>query len=356
MKTPHGNSGRQMNRVVVLTASIGTAVLLFVSGMVSCNVRHARMLARPRPGAVLSVGDVGEQRYASTRTLPGTKLFMTGPKTPHAIVHDNLESGLEIHFYNDQAMVDSAKRIDAELQQINIVGALDAFLMLRPWAFRTDLWRYMILWSEGGVYVDHKVRLNFGPLGAWASLAEDEEIGTCVDTPPPWKTKDNEMAPVLFQAALSGKKHSPLLADAIRRIIENVAQRTYSPEGVPVELALTGPSLLGWAARKYKIRLDCNHALERGGIVRMVRNFSTLWTGTEIQGTWLLKWDHAVHAETKKMTRDYGELWNHHLIYCDAPLGPGENDTSCNMKPQQITLSLIPTTEWPVTNSSTAHN
>ena len=277
-----GTSGQPYHRAIVLTAAIGTAILFFVSGMSlssNCNVSQARFYARQRPSFVSSIGDTGSEVFVSTRSLPGNKLFMTGPKIPHAVVHDNLESGIELHFYTDQAMIDSAKKIDAELQQINISGALDSYLMLRSWSFRTDMWRYMIIWSEGGVYVDHKVRLNTGPIHAWASLAPDEEIGTCLDTPPPWKTQDNMMAPVLFQAALSGRRHSPLLADAIRKIIEHVDERTYAREGQPVMLAITGPTLLGWAARKYKIRLDCTHASVRGGIVRMVRDGPMAWSG-----------------------------------------------------------------------------
>jgi hypothetical protein len=283
-------------------------------------------------------GGFGEHIVRSERKVPGTKLFMTGPSIPQvtSIIRDNLESGLEVHFFHNQAMVNSAKKIACELQQqANISGALDAFLLLRSWTFRADLWRYMILWSEGGVYVDHKVRLNMGPIGAWATLAPDEEIGTCRDTPPPWKTKDGLDAPVLFQAALSARRGSPLLADAIRQIISNVNARTYEPEGEPRVLGLTGPVLLGWAAAnvtKYKIRLDCTHAEERGGIVRMIRDSPTAWTGKEVKGTWLLRWDFAIHADTKGMMATYGSLFDNHCIYCDEPLIAGENDTSCKVE------------------------
>lgn len=40
---------------------------------------------------------------------------------------------------------------------IGFNGTYEAFKMLRPRAFRADLWRLLILWEQGGVYTDNKL-------------------------------------------------------------------------------------------------------------------------------------------------------------------------------------------------------
>ena len=47
--------------------------------------------------------------------------------------------------------------------------------MLRARAFKSDLWRWMALWSQGGVYVDAKYGLAI-PAEKWISFENDEFI------------------------------------------------------------------------------------------------------------------------------------------------------------------------------------
>jgi mannosyltransferase OCH1-like enzyme len=47
--------------------------------------------------------------------------------------------------------------ISSDLELLGIPGAYEAFKMLRPRAYRSDLWRWMILWKYGGIYIDLKI-------------------------------------------------------------------------------------------------------------------------------------------------------------------------------------------------------
>lgn len=47
--------------------------------------------------------------------------------------------------------------ISKEMEKLGVHGAYDAFKMLRPKAFRTNIWRWMALWYYGGIYLDAKI-------------------------------------------------------------------------------------------------------------------------------------------------------------------------------------------------------
>lgn len=69
-------------------------------------------------------------------------------------------SGLKVAMYSDVQMGESVCEIDTMLVEVGIMGAKEAFANLRPGAYKADLWRYMILWAYGGVYLDESVRLT----------------------------------------------------------------------------------------------------------------------------------------------------------------------------------------------------
>ena len=57
----------------------------------------------------------------------------------------------------DEQIEESVKMISQEMEEVGIHGAYDAFKMLRPKAYRADLWRWMALWHYGGLYMDAKM-------------------------------------------------------------------------------------------------------------------------------------------------------------------------------------------------------
>jgi mannosyltransferase OCH1-like enzyme len=64
--------------------------------------------------------------------------------------------------------------ISIELEEIGIFGAYRSFKLLRPRAFRSDLWRWMILWKNGGIYMDAKMAFN--TTVDWIDFENDEFV------------------------------------------------------------------------------------------------------------------------------------------------------------------------------------
>ena len=56
-----------------------------------------------------------------------------------------------------------------------VTNAFQAFTNLRPGDQRADLWRYMVLWDEGGVYLDMHIRL-LQPLSSWINFDSDDLV------------------------------------------------------------------------------------------------------------------------------------------------------------------------------------
>ena len=60
---------------------------------------------------------------------------------------------------------------------MGIHNAYRSWKLLRPRAFRSDMWRWMILWKYGGIYIDAK--MAFASNVDWLNF-EDDEFVMCV--------------------------------------------------------------------------------------------------------------------------------------------------------------------------------
>lgn len=229
-----------------------------------------------------------------SRQVPGNKIFVTSPfRVADDIVTNNLAMappGFELHVFNNSAMAKSVQHIDRYLvREFGVHSVWEAWSVLRPWAYRADLWRLLILWSEGGVYLDSKMRL-LAPLEDWATLGRIEQLVLCRDSIMNWKSSlkhltqrphsnitaisqrqrsnhtTNTQVPVLWTGAMVAPKHSQVLLEAIRRLVRNVKSRAYSllgeednlPQHDFQTLAITGPVLIGYVAFLFQFKDDGN--------------------------------------------------------------------------------------------------
>ena len=125
--------------------------------------------------------ELSVQRFSNgtlmMRKLPGNKIFVTGPWVHEQIVKENLQMnpGIEIHVFNNSAMARSVKLIGRELaaDEYRLGGAWESWSSLKPLAYCADLWRLMLLWSEGGIYLDSEVKL-MTPASDWVTFLPDE--------------------------------------------------------------------------------------------------------------------------------------------------------------------------------------
>jgi len=90
-----------------------------------------------------------------------------------------MPNGTEFHFYNQLEADASMKNISKKLETtLNITGLYEAYAALRCKAFKSDLWRWAILWDQGGIYMDAKFFFTEKP--DWIDF-ENEQLIFCGD-------------------------------------------------------------------------------------------------------------------------------------------------------------------------------
>ena len=108
---------------------------------------------------------------------------------------------------------------------------LNAYESLKPGAFKADLWRYCVLFINGGVYLDIKYSL----VGEFRLIdlfdKEKYPIPMVVETSPLY----------VYTGLLVTPAGNPLYNECIRRIVKNVEKRFYGNS----PMAPTGPELFG---------------------------------------------------------------------------------------------------------------
>ena len=82
-------------------------------------------------------------------TIP-KKVYVTDKDDPHLEDNPNWD-GFEIVYFDDEALEQSMKNLSHFLErELGVQHAYRAYDELVPMAYKVDLWRYCILWAEGG--------------------------------------------------------------------------------------------------------------------------------------------------------------------------------------------------------------
>lgn len=243
------------------------------------------------------------------RTDGHLNLFFTGPWSPDVIVEQNRRfapAGTDFRYYNYAQLEQSAEEISGHLASAGVPGAYAAFRLLRPYSYRADLWRYMVLWMYGGLYLDAKMVLRTDITGLVDAAAGS--LLVCADRDYP----NHYVASVIF-----ARRGDPVLEAIIRRIVANVESRYYGETGNPhADLDITGPGVLTrvLAERGFRPHADCRRhgdevLLYPEGAVQMVQ-------------------DAAAHDAMRECAdcNVYGRLFQAHAVYCDEPALKGAGD------------------------------
>lgn len=103
----------------------------------------------------------------------------------------------------------------------------DAYNTLIPDSYRSDLWRFCILYVNGGIYYDIKFSCvnNF----KFIALTEDEFLA-----------KDRGVKMYGYSGIIASKPNNPLLKNCIYGIVDYVEKRMYGNDTL-----FTGPGMLG---------------------------------------------------------------------------------------------------------------
>jgi mannosyltransferase OCH1-like enzyme len=141
----------------------------------------------------------------------------------------------EYHLFDDKDCRDFIK------QHFDL-DVLNAFDRLIPGAYKADLWRYCVLYINGGIYLDIKYGCanNFH----FIELTEKEH----------WVLDINKKD--IYNALIAVKPQNEILFKCIRQIVDNVKNKFYGSSC----LDPTGPSLLSkFIGEDNKSHIELNH-------------------------------------------------------------------------------------------------
>ena len=169
-------------------------------------------------------------------------------------------------------------------------NVLNAFDSLIPGAYKADLWRYCILYKNGGIYLDIKYEAvnEF----KFINLTEKEH----------WVLDIDNFG--IYNALMVCKPNNQILLKAINKIVENTKNKFYGNS--PLEP--TGPLMLAkFFTQSEKNTFDMNH-----DVYKSVENRYIFLNGYMIfksYNTYLQD-----HAKNKKVDY-YADLWKLRKIY-----------------------------------------
>ena len=167
---------------------------------------------------------------------------------------------------------------------------LNAFDTLIPGAYKADLWRYCVLYTLGGVYID----IKYIPINGFKFISLTEKEHWVMDI-------DNNG---VYNALIVAKPGNAILLQAINNIVNNVKNRYYGNSC----LDPTGPLLLAKLfSSEQKQSFDMKHAFYISMEYRFIlfNNYFVFKSYNEYL---------TEHAQNQKVPH-YSVLWNQRQIY-----------------------------------------
>ncbi len=172
------------------------------------------------------------------------------------------------------------------------IAILNAYDSLIPGAYKADLWRLCVLYINGGIYMDIKLKCING--FKLIELTESEHY-----------VKDRHLPLTIYNALMVCQKNNPFLWKAICKIVFNVQNKFYGED----PLHPTGPLMLGKIILNNKLKLNIDLKHYEGGGYLIYKNIFVISTeypeyNTERNNTYI--------SINKKR---YDIMWNERNIY-----------------------------------------
>lgn len=168
-------------------------------------------------------------------------------------------------------------------------NVLNAFDSLIPGAYKADLWRYCILYKNGGIYLDIKYR----PVNNFRFITMTEKEHWVLDV-------DNNG---VYNALIVCKPGNEILLKAINKIVENVKNKYYGNNA----LEPTGPLLLSnYFGLNDKKKFDMKHKILFSNINKLIffNNYIIF-----------MPYNNYINDNITKSHPHYSELWKNKQIY-----------------------------------------
>lgn len=176
---------------------------------------------------------------------------------------------------------------------------LDAFDTLIPGAYKSDLWRYCILYINGGIYLDLKfcfeIPLKNILIYNSTVFVKDRFLNYMVP-----REKNN-----IYNAFMISIPNNTIFKHCINNIINSCKLKLYKKS----PLAVTGPELLGYIVMKYepdKYNEYVKFIHEDGGIIKIINSDIIILSEYP---------EYRYDLKLYKKKKHYHQLWNDKNIY-----------------------------------------
>jgi len=157
----------------------------------------------------------------------------------------------ELRYFGDAIALEYVRKRCGEV----VASAYQCFVA--P-AFRADIFRYCVLYADGGVYLDTDISLLVR-IPEVVDMCDGATLGYDIPQfPMPPRLANDTVAPGMQMKILGGEAGHPLFKCMLDRIIENVRRRS-KPR---YSLKITGPALLARCYRKTRLDSSSHIVLE----------------------------------------------------------------------------------------------
>jgi hypothetical protein len=208
----------------------------------------------------------------------------------------NMNPEFEYYLYSDES---SYKYIQENFPK----EVLDTFEGLKPGAYKSDLWRYCIMYKKGGVYMDIK----------YYTL---EPLKDIISKSPTVFVRDKDWSANNFNCYYNGimisPPNNPVFKHCIEEIVSNYKMRQYNINALDV----TGPCVLGRQLKKYDVQLwsssrfNFNREYIHGLIIDYI-----MYDGNRIMQSYP---EYRGEQKATQATEHYGKMWADRDIYVSS--------------------------------------
>jgi mannosyltransferase OCH1-like enzyme len=179
---------------------------------------------------------------------------------------------------------------------------LEAFYMLRPGAFKSDLWRYCMLYKRGGVYLD----IKYYSLVPLVNIIDENQTIFVRDITAPRTTEG-----CFYNGFIVSPPNNEIFAKCISDIVVSTQNKLYKRN----VLDITGPCMLGRVLAKEYTKSF--YASVNFDYSNLNGNFWNYYPGISYKGKIILKHYTKYRDEQSKTETDksYGRLYMKGRIY-----------------------------------------
>lgn len=265
---------------------------------------HGRGLPHAGPHSLASL-DIEAIPTSALRSfgcqIPNT-IFLAGPWYPENIVAHNrqfVSPETQFQYFDYDQVEASVQDISKKLAHCaGVEGADIAFKQFRPMAFRIDLWRLMILWESGGVYLDAKVKL-LANISTWIDGSNDTFVAC------------HQEYGYVQNSVLAARAKHPLLVAIIQNIVNHSNLHYYGPPGETLfkETCISGPCNLRQTIDSTGIQPNFNCQTNNGGgyFVKLPERSPLFRADPKVRK----------FMQNCRVCNNYHKLYHAHMVYCD---------------------------------------